>query len=72
MDDVRATFAKNGLVRPADERVIGGVMAGLGARFGMTAWTARLVFTLLLLVVPGSQLLIYPLLWVLMPSEQRF
>ncbi len=25
---------------------------------------------LLLLIVPGSQLLIYPILWILMPSEE--
>jgi phage shock protein PspC (stress-responsive transcriptional regulator) len=25
---------------------------------------------LLLMVVPGSQLLIYPVLWILMPSEE--
>jgi hypothetical protein len=25
---------------------------------------------LILLVIPGSQILIYPLLWILMPSEE--
>ena len=29
-------------------------------------WPARLLFVLIL---PGSQLLIYPLLWILMPNE---
>ena len=50
--------------------LLGGVCAGLGQRFGLTPWTARIVFVLLLMVVPGSQILIYPILWILMPSEE--
>lgn len=33
-------------------------------------WPARLLFGLLLMVIPGSQILIYPVLWILMPSEE--
>ncbi|MEP7369596.1 MAG: PspC domain-containing protein [Dermatophilaceae bacterium] len=70
MNDIHQSFAQQGLVRPSKGRVLGGVCAGLGARFGIDPWPARLLFVLLLLVIPGSQLLIYPVLWVLMPSEQ--
>lgn len=70
MNDVRQSFAHQGLVRPTDDRVLGGVCAGLGRRFGLSPWTARVLFMVLLLVIPGSQLLIYPILWVLMPSER--
>ena len=70
MNDIRHSFAQHGLVRSRDRRVLGGVCAGLGRRFGLSPWTARLLFVLLLLVVPGSQILIYPILWILMPSEQ--
>ncbi|MDQ1665372.1 MAG: phage shock protein, partial [Actinomycetota bacterium] len=56
-------------VRPRDGRVLGGVCAGLGRRFGIDPWPARLLFVLLLLIVPGSQILIYPVLWILMPKE---
>ena len=69
MNDIHATFAAQGLVRPRDERVLGGVCAGLGRRFGIAPWPARLLFVLLLMVIPGSQLLIYPVLWILMPAE---
>jgi Putative stress-responsive transcriptional regulator len=69
MNDVHETFRRQGLVRPRDGRVIAGVCAGLGRRFGIDPWPARLLFVLLLLVVPGSQLLIYPVLWILMPRE---
>ena len=69
MNDIHATFAAQGLVRPRDGRVLAGVVAGLGRRFGINPWPARLLFVLLLMVIPGSQLLIYPVLWILMPAE---
>ncbi len=69
MNDIHATFAAQGLVRPRDGRVLAGVIAGLGRRFGIDPWPARLLFVLLLMVIPGSQLLIYPVLWILMPTE---
>src|SRR5690242_4911081 len=69
MNDIRQSFARHGLVRSRDRRVLGGVAAGLGRRFGLEPWTARLLFVLLLLVIPGSQLLVYPILWILMPKE---
>ena len=68
MNDIRQSFARHGLVRSSDRRVLGGVLAGLGNRFGLSPWTARLLFVLVLLVLPGSQFLIYPILWILMPS----
>jgi phage shock protein C len=70
MNDIQQSLARQGLVRPLDGRVLGGVCAGLGRRFGMAPWTARLLFVLLLMVVPGSQILVYPILWILMPAEQ--
>ena len=70
MDDIHQNFAQQGLVRLRDERILGGVCAGLGRRFGIAAWPARLLFVLLLMVIPGSQILIYPILWILMPWEE--
>jgi phage shock protein PspC (stress-responsive transcriptional regulator) len=69
VNEIHDRFRQQGLVRPRD-RVIGGVCAGLGRRFGISPWGARLLFVLVLMVIPGSQILIYPLLWILMPSEQ--
>ena len=69
MNEIHNRFRQQGLVRPRD-RVLGCVCAGLGRRFGIDPWVARLLFLLILMVVPGSQILIYPLLWILMPSEQ--
>ena len=70
LNDIHQSFAQQGLVRPRDERVLGGVCAGLGRRFGIAPWPARILFVLLLMVIPGSPILIYPVLWILMPSEQ--
>jgi phage shock protein PspC (stress-responsive transcriptional regulator) len=50
--------------------VLGGVCAGLGQRFGIAPWPARILFVLLLMAIPGSQILVYPILWLLMPSEE--
>lgn len=70
MNDIQERLAHKGLVRTRDRRILGGVCAGLGRRFGIAPWTARLLFVLLLMVVPGSQVLVYPILWILMPSEE--
>lgn len=70
MSSIQESFARQGLVRPHEGRVVGGVLAGLGRRLGLGAWTARLLFVLVLMVIPGSQILVYPVLWILMPSEE--
>ena len=69
MNAVQQSFARQGLVRPREGRVLAGVCSGLGRRFGISPWPARILFVVILLVLPGSQFLIYPILWLLMPSE---
>ena len=71
MNDIQRSMARQGLVRPHEDRVLAGVCAGLGRRFGIGPWTARLLFVLILMVIPRSQILAYPLLWLLMPSEEE-
>ncbi|WP_432519180.1 PspC domain-containing protein [Kineococcus sp. SYSU DK006] len=69
MNVLHARLARQGLLRSADDRLLGGVCAGLARRFGMDPWAVRALFIATLVVVPGSQVLVYPLLWVLMPEE---
>jgi phage shock protein PspC (stress-responsive transcriptional regulator) len=64
------SLRQRGLVRPQHGRILGGVCAGLARRFGLDPWIARLLFVAILLIIPGSQLLVYPLLWILMPAEE--
>ncbi|MCX4387059.1 PspC domain-containing protein [Micromonospora peucetia] len=58
------------LVRPRQGRMIAGVCAGLAQRFGRSAGFIRLLF-LLSLLLPGTQVIVYLVLWVLMPNEDR-
>ena len=59
------------LVRPTHDRVIAGVCAGIGRRFGISANVVRLVFVLSMLL-PGPQILIYLAGWILIPNESRY
>jgi phage shock protein PspC (stress-responsive transcriptional regulator) len=62
----RAWFAAQGLTRPRDGRVIGGVSAAFGRRFGVNPFVARAVT---IAAAIGFTPLAYVALWVLMPSE---
>ena len=70
MGTVHDNMQRRGLVRPRQGRLLAGVCAGLAHRFGIEPWAARLLFVALLLI-PGSQLILYPVLWIVMPSEER-
>lgn len=58
------------LVRPREGRMIGGVCAGIGRRFGVSAGTVRIVF-IVSCILPGPQFLIYLALWILLPEEDK-
>ncbi|WP_433531075.1 PspC domain-containing protein [Micromonospora sp. CA-263727] len=59
------------LVRPRQGRMFAGVCAGLAQRFGISAGLVRLLF-LLSLLLPGTQVIIYLALWIIMPNEDRY
>jgi phage shock protein PspC (stress-responsive transcriptional regulator) len=56
------------LYRPRRGRMIGGVCAGLAQRFGLSTTLVRVLF-LLSCLLPGPQIVLYIILWVLLPSE---
>ena len=56
------------LARPRDDRWIAGVCSGLARRFGLSSGVMRLIFVLSCLL-PGPQILIYLILWVMLPNE---
>ena len=60
--------AANAFQRSRDDRWIGGVCGGLARVTGMAAWLWRLAFALLLLC-GGTGVLLYVLLWVVVPQE---
>jgi phage shock protein PspC (stress-responsive transcriptional regulator) len=57
------------LVRPRQDRVIAGVAAGLADRFGMSHGAMRLLFVLSM-ILPGPQILIYIVLWIIIPEGE--
>lgn len=60
--------ALNGLRRSRQDRWIGGVCGGLARSSGIVSWVWRAIF-LVLLLCGGSGLLIYLLMWLLVPEE---
>lgn len=69
MEKIRTSLARQGLVRSTDRAIIAGVCAGVGRRLGLGPWVTRLLFVISMVALPGSQIIVYPLLWFLMPSE---
>jgi phage shock protein C len=66
LSGARDWFAANGLSRPVEGRVLGGVSAAFARRYKVNRLVARLgVLTVSLVFTP----LVYLGLWVLMPSE---
>lgn len=58
-----------GLYRSKTNRVFTGVLGGIAERFGWNANTLRIVWSILTLT-PFPGLIIYLLLWLLVPEEQ--
>jgi phage shock protein PspC (stress-responsive transcriptional regulator) len=57
------------MYRDPDNRVIGGVCSGLAAYWNMDPAIIRVVFIVLVLI-GGSGLLVYLILWIVMPEAQ--
>lgn len=57
------------LRRPRNDRVIAGVCSALGRRFGISPNLVRIAFVVSLLL-PGPQILIYLIAWVVIPPEK--
>jgi phage shock protein PspC (stress-responsive transcriptional regulator) len=61
----------NGLYRPRDGRMIGGVCAALAQRFEVSVGMVR-VLAVLSCLLPGPQFVAYLILWVMIPSEEKY
>ena len=55
------------LYRDPDDRVLGGVCSGLGAFFNLDPIIIRLIFVLLVFLGAGSSIIIYFILWIVVP-----
>jgi len=56
------------LRRPRTGRVIGGVCAALARRFGWDVTVVR-VLTALSVLIPGPQVIIYVIAWIVIPGD---
>jgi phage shock protein PspC (stress-responsive transcriptional regulator) len=56
------------LTRPRDDRIIAGVCSGIGRHFNIDPTIVRIAFVASLFL-PGPQILIYLVAWLLMPDE---
>lgn len=58
-----------GLSRSSSHRWLGGVCGGIGRMTGLAPWVWRFAFTSAVLFA-GTGVLLYALLWLLLPSDQ--
>ena len=58
------------LTRPRDNRMIAGVCAGIAGYFNVSPNLVRVIFVLSMLL-PGPQILIYLIGWILIPDESK-
>ncbi|NLG45981.1 MAG: PspC domain-containing protein [Gordonia sp.] len=56
------------LTRSTNDRMLGGVAGGLAEYFGVSSTLVRVAFVASLLL-PGPQVLLYLLLWIVIPQE---
>ena len=66
---IYTTFEERRFRRPLNDRVVGGVCAGLANYFGVDTLLMR-VIALLLFCCAGLSLWVYVILWIVMPSEE--
>ena len=69
MKSIHTALAREGYTRSSTDRVLGGVCGGLADKLGVNAWAMRLLIFALMVVLPGSPLLLYPIAWILMPED---
>ena len=59
------------LRRPLDDRIIAGVCSGIGRYFKVDPVLIRVAFAAAAVLTWGVALLAYPIMWFLIPEEQR-
>lgn len=59
------------LYRDPDDKVLGGVCSGLGAYFNLDPVMVRIIFILLVILGAGSFLLVYIILWIVVPKARN-
>ena len=63
-------FSTSDWYRTADDKMIAGVCGGLALQFGVPTAIVRLAFVLMTLFMGGVGLVVYVVLWIVMPEEK--
>ncbi|MGY1617114.1 PspC domain-containing protein [Geodermatophilus sp. SYSU D00691] len=58
------------LARDTQNKVLGGVCAGIARRYGLSTTALRLAFVLSC-ILPGPQFIAYVVLWIVLPPDTR-
>jgi phage shock protein C len=58
------------LYRSKNERILGGVCAGLGEHFDIDPTVIRLVWAVITVLSIGTGVLVYIIAWILIPEEE--
>jgi phage shock protein PspC (stress-responsive transcriptional regulator) len=66
--DVQKGHLEMSLSRPRDDRMIAGVCSGIARHFNLDPTVVRIAFVASLFL-PGPQILIYLIAWLIMPDE---
>lgn len=59
------------MYRSRERRILGGVCGGIAESLGWSPTVVRFLFVLTLILIPGSQLIIYPILWIILPKRPQ-
>lgn len=59
------------LYRPRNDRMVGGVCAGLANYIGMDVTLMRVIWVVGTIITGGAGLLAYLVTWIIMPDESR-
>jgi phage shock protein PspC (stress-responsive transcriptional regulator) len=63
-------FSMKRLYRSKNERMLGGVCAGLGEHFDIDPAVIRLVWAVITVLSIGTGVLVYVIAWILIPEEE--
>ncbi len=55
--------------RSREHKILGGVCGGIAESLGWSPTVVRILFIVTMIVIPGSQLIIYPILWLILPKR---
>jgi phage shock protein C len=57
------------MYRSREHKILGGVCGGIAESLGWSPTVVRFLFVLTMILIPGSQLIIYPILWIILPKR---